>query len=83
MKNFIQQRKQLRISTTEQPTSLLITETKIGGIIAKIERSTETTRQGSLSKNVSVSLMPPKKKKKRKKKEKEKSLPNSLCQKNW
>ena len=81
MKNFIQQRKQLRISTTEQPTSLLITETKIGGIIAKIERSTETTRQGSLSKNVSVSLMPPKKKKK--KKEKEKSLPKSLCQKNW
>lgn len=62
MKNFIQQRKQLRISTTEQPTSLLITETKIGGIIAKIERSTETTRQGSLSKNVSVSLMPKKKK---------------------
>ena len=61
MKNFIEQRKQLRISTTEQPTSLLITETKIGGIIAKIKRSTETTRQGSLSKIVLVSLMPPKK----------------------
>ena len=72
MKNFIQQRKQLRISTTEQPTSLPITETKIGGIIAKIKRSTETTRQGSLSKNVSVSLMPPKKKKKKKKKRKRK-----------